>query len=157
MKIEGNFTFNAHRDKVWDTLLSPDILADCIPGCQSLEPDGPNAYKVAMRVGVAAVRGSYSGGVTLADLDRPHSYRMIVQGKGSGGSVRGEALITFADAPNPDAPSDAPHATQVTIAGDAQVTGVIARVGQRLMGNASRMLMNQFFACLKSKVENQPD
>lgn len=156
MKIEGNFTFNAHRDKVWDTLLSPDILADCIPGCQSLEPDGPNAYKVAMRVGVAAVRGSYSGGVTLADLNRPHSYRMIVQGKGSGGSVRGEALITFADAP-PDAHTNAPCATQVTIAGDAQVTGVIARVGQRLMGNASRMLINQFFNCLKSKVENQPD
>ena len=105
-----------------------------------------------MRVGVAAVRGSYSGGVTLADLNRPHSYRMIVQGRGSGGSVRGEALITFADAP-----SDAAQATQVTIAGDAQVTGVIARVGQRLMGNASRMLINQFFNCLKSKVENQPD
>lgn len=148
MKIEGNFTFNAHRDKVWDTLLSPDILADCIPGCQSLEPDGPNAYKVAMRVGVAAVRGAYSGGVTLADLNRPNSYRMIVQGRGSGGSVRGEALIAF---------SDAPDGTQVAITGDAQVTGVIARVGQRLMGNASRMLINQFFNCLKSKVENQPD
>ena len=148
MKIQGNYTFNADRDKVWDMLLSPDVLAGCIPGCQSLEPDGPHAYKVAMRVGVAAVRGSYAGSVSLADLHRPHSYRMIVQGRGSGGSVRGEATLTLADAAN---------ATQVAITGDAQVTGVVARVGQRLMGNASRMLMNQFFDCLKSKVENTPD
>ena len=149
MKIQGNFTFNADRAKVWDALLSPDILADCIPGCQSLEPDGPNAYKVAMRVGVAAVRGSYTGGVTLADLDHPHSYRMIVQGRGAGGSARGEAIITLTDAPG--------NATQIAVSGDAQVTGVIARVGQRLMGNASRMLMTQFFTCLQSKVETQTD
>ena len=149
MKIQGNFTFNADRAKVWDTLLSPDILAYCIPGCQSLEPDGTNAYKIAMRVGVAAVRGSYTGGVTLADLDRPHSYRMIVQGRGAGGSARGEATITLTDAPG--------NATQIAVSGDAQVTGVIARVGQRLMGNASRMLMTQFFTCLQSKVETQTD
>ncbi len=149
MKIQGNFTFNADRAKVWDTLLSPDILADCIPGCQSLEPDGPNAYKIAMRVGVAAVRGSYTGGVTLADLDRPRSYRMIVQGRGAGGSARGEATITLTDAPD--------GATQIAVSGDAQVTGVIARVGQRLMGNASRMLMTQFFTCLQSKVETKTD
>ena len=149
MKIQGNFTFNADRDKVWDMLLSPEVLAGCIPGCQSLEPDGPHAYKVAMRVGVAAVRGSYAGSVSLADLDRPRSYRMLVQGRGSGGSVRGEALIEFADAPG--------SATQISVAGDAQVTGVVARVGQRLMNSASRMLMNQFFDCLKSKVENTPN
>ena len=126
-------------------LLSPETLADCIPGCQSFEPMDADTYKVTMRVGVAAVRGNYSGSVTIADRQHLESYKMVVQGRGSGGSVRGEGVLTFADIVG---------GTQVSVAGDAQVTGVVARVGQRLMGNVSRMLMNQFFNCLKSKIED---
>ena len=144
MKVEAAFTFDADREKVWNMLLSPDILADCIPGCRSFEPAGEDTYKVDMRVGVAAVRGNYSGSVTIADKERLQSYRMVVSGRGAGGSVRGEGVLTFADIEG---------GTQVSIEGDAQVTGVVARVGQRLMGNASRMLINQFFTCLKSKIE----
>ena len=144
MKVESAFTFDADREKVWNMLLSPDALADCIPGCRSFEPDGEDAYKVEMRVGVAAVRGNYSGAVTIADKEHLQSYRMAVQGRGAGGSVRGEGVLTF---------TDVDGGTQVNIEGDAQVTGVVARVGQRLIGNASRMLINQFFTCLKSKLE----
>ena len=117
----------------------------CIPGCEGFEPVDADTYNVEMRVGVGGVRGNYSGSVTIADRQHLESYRMVVQGRGRGGSVRGEGLLTFADVG---------ESTQVSVEGDAQVTGVVARVGQRLMGNASRMLMNQFFNCLKSKIEN---
>ena len=69
---------------------------------------------------------------------------MIVEGKGAGGSIRGEGLLNF---------SDADGGTQVSIVGDARISGIMARVGQRLFGNASKLLMNQFFGCLKSKVD----
>jgi carbon monoxide dehydrogenase subunit G len=69
---------------------------------------------------------------------------MLLEGKGRGGTVRGEGAFTF---------TEVNGQTQVDIVGDARVSGVIARVGQRLMGSASKMLMNQFFDCLKSKVE----
>ena len=145
MKVEGTFKIDAEREKVWDMLMSPETLAGCIPGCDSFEPVDEDTYNVKMRVGVASVRGNYSGSVTIADRQRLESYRMVVQGRGRGGSVRGEGVLTLADAD---------HGTQVSVEGDAQVTGVVARVGQRLMGNASRMLMNQFFSCLKSKIED---
>ena len=144
MKVEGAFTIDAERERVWDTLMSPETLAGCIPGCESFEPADEDTYNIAMRVGVAAVRGNYTGSVTIADKQRLESYRMVVQGRGRGGSVRGEGVLTL---------SDIDGGTQVSVVGDAQVTGVVARVGQRLMGNASRMLMNQFFNCLKSKIE----
>ncbi|MCY4579653.1 MAG: carbon monoxide dehydrogenase subunit G [Chloroflexi bacterium] len=144
MKVEGTFTIDAEREKVWDMLMSPDTLAGCIPGCESFEPVDDDTYNVKMRVGVAAVRGNYTGSVSIADRQHLESYRMVVQGRGRGGSVRGEGLLTF---------TDIEDGTQVGVVGDAQVTGVVARVGQRLMGNASRMLMNQFFNCLKSKIE----
>ena len=144
MKVEGTFTIDAEREKVWDMLMSPDTLAGCIPGCESFEPVDDDTYNVKMRVGVAAVRGNYTGSVSIADRQHLESYRMVVQGRGRGGSVRGEGLLTF---------TDIEDGTQVGVVGDAQVTGVVARVGQRLMGNASRMLMNQFFNCLKEKIE----
>ena len=144
MKVEGTFTIDAEREKVWDMLMSPDTLAGCIPGCESFEPVDDDTYNVKMRVGVAAVRGNYTGSVSIADRQHLESYKMVVQGRGRGGSVRGEGLLTF---------TDIEGGTQVGVVGDAQVTGVVARVGQRLMGNASRMLMNQFFNCLKSKIE----
>ncbi len=145
MRISGTYRFAAERKRVWEMLLSADTLATCIPGCQNLEPTGDDAYAVVMRVGVAAVRGTYSGSVTLADKDYLQSYRMIVQGRGGGGGVRGEGVLRF---------EDDGGGTIVSIEGDAQVTGVVARVGQRLMGNASRLLMNRFFDCLKEKVES---
>lgn len=145
MKVEGTFTIDAEREKVWDTLMSPETLAGCIPGCEDFDPVDEDTYNIKMRVGVAAVRGNYSGSVTIADRQHLESYRMVVQGRGRGGSVRGDGVLTLADADG---------GTQVSVEGDAQVTGVVARVGQRLMGNASRMLMNQFFNCLKSKIEN---
>lgn len=144
MKVEGAFTIDAERERVWDMLMTPETLAGCIPGCESFEPVDEDTYNIAMRVGVAAVRGNYTGSVTIADKQHRESYRMVVQGRGRGGSVRGEGVLTL---------SDINGGTQVSVVGDAQVTGVVARVGQRLMGNASRMLMNQFFNCLKSKIE----
>ena len=57
MKVEGTFTIDAGRERVWDMLMSPETLAGCIPGCEGLEPVGEDAYNVRMRVGVAACAG----------------------------------------------------------------------------------------------------
>ena len=90
MKVEGEFTFNAPRATVWESLLSQEVLIDCIPGCQQCVEAGKDAYDVVMRVGVAAVSGTYTGKVTIADRVELESFRMIVEGRGSGGSVKGE-------------------------------------------------------------------
>ena len=69
---------------------------------------------------------------------------MTVEGKGGAGSLRSDVSFTF---------SQEGDGTRIEFSGDAHVSGVVARVGQRLMGAASKMLMNQFFGCLKSRVE----
>lgn len=143
MKVEGTFLFEADRQKVWDSLLSPDVLSACIPGCQSFKPTGEDSYDVELRVGIAAVSGRYTGKVRLTDKKELESYKMVVEGRGAGGSIRGEGTLSL---------SEVSGGTQIDLVGDASVSGVMARVGQRLFGNASKMLMNQFFDCLKSKV-----
>ena len=139
MKIEGTFTFAADVETVWAHMLDPDALSACLPGCERFEPAGEDSYEVVMRVGVGGISGRYTGKVTVADVQHAQSYRMIVQGRGAGGGIRGEGVLTFA----PDG-----DGARVTVEGDARVTGVVARVGQRLLGTVSKTLMTQFFACM---------
>lgn len=145
MKVEGAFKFDAPKATVWELLLSPEVLSACIPGCQKFEQVGEDSYDVVMRVGVAAVSGTYTGKVTVVNKTDLVSFKMVVEGRGSGGGVKGEGLLSFEDADD--------GGTLVNVVGDARVTGLVARLGQRLMGNASKMLMNQFFECLRSKVD----
>ena len=144
MKVEGSYTFSTDRETVWNALLNPEVLSGCIPGSERFVSTGPETYDVAMRIKIAAMTGNYTGKITIRDRVDLQSYTMVVEGKGRGGTVRGEGAFTF---------TEENGETHVGIVGDASVSGVIARVGQRLLGSASKMLMNQFFDCLKSKIE----
>ena len=144
MKISGNYSFDAAPGVVWERLLSPDVLRHCIPGCKEFEVVDDAHYKVSMSVGVGMIRGDYGADVTLTDREHESSLRMTLTGKGSGGSIHGDGRLSL---------SAANGGTSVALDGDAQVTGVVARVGQRLVSSASRKLMDQFFACLKSEID----
>jgi Uncharacterized conserved protein len=136
MKIEGTHDIPAPQDKVWAAFLDPSTLAKAIPGCEGLEEVAPGEYKAVMKVGVAAIKGTFEGRVKLMDLEPPHRYRMSVEGKGGPGFLRGEAKMALA-------PIDG--GTRVAYDADAQVGGLIASVGQRMLGGVSKMLLEQFF------------
>ena len=144
LRVQGSYTFDADIQTVWDAMQSPETLSGCIPGCEKFEPAGEDRYTVQMNVRVSAITGSYSGEVRIQNRDRLNSDTMIVQGSGRGGTVRGSGDLAF---------SESEGQTTIQIDGDVQVTGIIARVGQRLLGGASRMMLNQFFDCLRTKIE----
>lgn len=137
MKLEGSHDVLAPRQKVWEAFLDPETLRQAIPGCERLEAAGQGEYKATMKIGVAAVKGTFEGKVTLSDLNPPDSYRMAVEGTGGPGFVRGGTLITL---------SDIPGGTRVSYAADMQVGGLIAGVGQRMLGGVSKMMADKFFS-----------
>lgn len=143
MKLDGNYTFNAPAERVWALLLSADALKSCVPGCEKLEPVGEDSYNATLKVGVAAIRGTYNGKVRITDKNEPNSYTLQVEGSGGPGFVRGEAKITLQ--PNGDT-------TQVNVDADGQVGGTVAGVGQRMLGGVAKMLMNQFFDCMSKQL-----
>lgn len=136
MKIEGAHEIAAPRQQVWEAFLDPERLKQAIPGCERLEALGNDEYKATMKVGVAAVKGTFEGKVKLADKNPPDSYRMGVEGSGGPGFVRGEAVITL---------SDTSGGTRVAYSADVQVGGLIAGVGQRMLGGVTKMMADQFF------------
>ncbi len=147
MKLQGSYTFDADVEAVWLSLQSPEVLSSCIPGSEKFDRTGPDTYDVALRLRVAAVSGSYTGRVAVEDKVHLKSYRMLVEGKGAAGSLRSDVTVRFIQEGD---------GTRVELSGDAQIGGFVARVGQRLLGAASRVLMDQFFSCLKSRVEDAP-
>jgi carbon monoxide dehydrogenase subunit G len=136
MKIEGSHDVPAPRQKVWDAFLNPEQLRQAIPGCEKLEALGNDEFKATMKIGVAAVKGTFEGKVKLSEKNAPTSYRMAVEGSGGPGFVRGETLITL---------SDIEGGTRVSYTADVQVGGLIAGVGQRMLGGVSKMMADQFF------------
>ena len=143
MDITGTYTFNAPPDKVWALLMDPAAIASCIPGCDRLEPDGDDRYRAAITIGMAAITGKYEGTVVISDKVMPASYTLSVEGQGRPGFVKGEARIALrADGAN----------TIVDVTGTAQTGGTIARLGQRLIGSAAKMMQDRFFACMQGKL-----
>ena len=136
MKIEGSYGIPASRDLVWAKLMDPQALMQALPGCEQFEPDGSGGFNVVMKVGIAAIKGSYQGRVEIADSVPLQSYRMKLEGKGTGGFLKGEGTLAL---------SDSPEGTAINYSGDAQVGGPIAGVGQRLIQAGVRQIVNQFF------------
>jgi len=142
MDISGSYEFAAAPEAVWAVLTDPAVIAGCLPGCKGLEPIDGDSYRAVITVAVAAVSGEYTGTVSMLDKDPPRSYRLVVDGSGKAGFVKGEATIVL---------SAEGTGTTVRVSGSGTVGGLIARVGQRLLGSVSKMMMDRFFACLQSR------
>ena len=143
MEISGTYAFAASREKVWNLILDPVAIASCIPGCEKLEPDGDNRYRARITLGIAAIVGTYDGTVVISEKVEQESYKLSVEGQGKPGFVKGDAAISLvADG----------GTTTVNVTGTVQTGGAIARLGQRLIGSAAKMMQDRFFACVQSKL-----
>jgi len=125
--------------------MDPAALQQCLPGCRAFEPVGPDEWEATMTIGLAAIKGTYSGRIRITDQQPETSYRLAVQGQGAGNRIRGEGQITLSDA--------ADGGTLVRYEGDAQVQGPLAPVGQRLLPPAAKMLADQFFRCMGTQIK----
>ncbi len=142
MEISGSYSFDAPPDRVWALLMDTAVLSSCIPGCDRFEPAGDDRYTVTLTVGLAAITGTYTGTVQLADMAET-SYRLIVEGQGRPGFVKGTSVIALRAEGG---------TTSIVVTADVHTGGAIARVGQRLIGSVAKMMMDRFFACLQSKL-----
>jgi carbon monoxide dehydrogenase subunit G len=143
MTLDGTHRFDAPRDRVWAAFNDPAVLARATPGCERLDPVGPDEFDATLSVGIASVKGTYQGKLAILDRKPMDGYTLRVEGSGRPGFVKGEGRLTL---------TDEDGGTRATIKGEAQVGGVIAAVGQRLLGAASRMLMEQFFSSLEAEI-----
>jgi uncharacterized protein len=140
MKLKGAALLPAPREEVWQSLTDPAFLAKCLPGATQLAPDGPGRYKVSLKMGIAAFSGNFQGAVELADQHPPESFTMGVEGRGAPGFLKGKGTIALREDHR-----QGPNQTEVRYSGEAQVGGVIASVGSRMVEAAAQKIVQQFF------------
>jgi uncharacterized protein len=143
MDVTGSYAFNATPQRVWDLMLDPTAIASCIPGCETLEPVGPDRFRAKITIGLAAITGTYEGTVVITEKVEPLSYRLEVEGQGKPGFVKGNAALALRAEGG---------TTVVDVTGTVQTGGAIARLGQRLIGAAAKMMQDRFFACMQGKL-----
>jgi len=146
MEVTGEHKFDAPREAVWKALLDPKALQASMPGCEKFEEVGPSSYDLTIKVGIAAIKGTYSGNVRVADPVENQSYRLVVQGSGKPGTVQGDATLSL---------SDVGGGTLVKYVGDVKAQGAIARLGSRLLGGAAKLMIGQFMKAMEKQVEGR--
>lgn len=146
LKIEGRYDFNFPRELVFALLVDPEALKGCMPGCKRFDPIGPDEYEVTLEMGVAGIKGTYSGKAKIADQDPPNRLKLVVEGSGTPGFVRGEGVLTL---------EQNGEKTVVVVSGDATAGGLIANVGQRMLGGVAKMIIGQFFECMRGQAASR--
>jgi carbon monoxide dehydrogenase subunit G len=138
MQMKDSQTVPASRDKVWAALNDPDVLKQCIPGCQVLDMTSPTEMTATVVIKVGPVKATFGGKVTLSDLDPPNGYRITGEGSGGvAGFAKGGAAIRL------DAVSDSETILHYEV--DSQIGGKLAQLGGRLIDSTAKKLAGEFF------------
>jgi carbon monoxide dehydrogenase subunit G len=148
MKIDGTHELRAKRERVYEVLTDPAVLKRCIPGCERLEKSGENTYAATLRAGVGSIKGVFTGNVRLEDLRPPEHYRLVVDGKGQPGFLKGSGDLDL---------EIKDGGTLIKYAGDVRVGGTIASVGQRMIQGAAKMMASQFFTAIEAEAMTGAD
>ena len=145
LNISGEETVAASVDALWKALNDPEVLTRCIPGCKAMIETGPDAYKVEMQLKVAAVGGTFEGAIALTEKEEPKSCRITVSGAGTLGHGEGDAKFEIV-------PQDA-NTCLLRYEGVGEVGGLVAGVGQRILGSVSKHLIGRFFVALRKEFD----
>jgi carbon monoxide dehydrogenase subunit G len=142
VKISGTSHLPASQERAYALLQDPGVLARCMPGCEGLDPIGEGEYAMRLKMAIASMSGLFQGKVRVTDRNPHSSFRLIVEGSGKIGFMKGDGVLHLA--------GNSPETT-VTFEGDVQVGGTIAAVGQRLLQTTAKMLIKKFFDRLNAE------
>jgi carbon monoxide dehydrogenase subunit G len=138
MDMSGEERIAAKRDVVWAALNNPEILKACIPGCQNLDMASPTEMSATVKIKIGPVSATFSGDVTLSDLNPPEGYKISGEGKGGiAGFAKGGAEVKL---------TEDGDETILSYTVDAQIGGKLAQLGSRLIDSSAKKLAGQFFA-----------
>ncbi|SET08144.1 CoxG family protein [Oceanicella actignis] len=148
MELKGSRIIKAPRAQVWAALNDPEVLRQCIPGCQELTGSPEEGFEATVTQKVGPVKATFKGAVQLSDVVEGESYRISGEGKGgAAGFAKGAANVRL---------SDVEEGTELTYEVEASVGGKLAQLGSRLIDGFAKKMADQFFTRFKEVVEG-PD
>lgn len=147
MEVKGDYKFKAPPDKVWRILTSRQALQNALPGCEKLEETEKNHFNVTLKIGVASIKGSYSGKIRMDDIQEPTHYKLLVEGNSAQGYLNGEGIFDLTTEGEGEKIK-----TIVSYHGTANVGGTLASVGARMLSPVAKLLIGQFFKSMEKQI-----
>jgi carbon monoxide dehydrogenase subunit G len=149
VKVAGEYLFDVSPDQVWGALHDRALLAAALPGARRLDPIGDDEYAVVVDVGVGSIKGTYDGTFALTEQEAPEACTVRASASGRPGSVEAVARMRLT--------AKGDDATVLAYEADANLTGPLAGVGQRLVGAAARRTTEQFLGELERLIVSPPE
>ena len=143
IRLENEYHIDLDQENVWKAINNPEILSEILPNCESLEPISEHQFIAHIKVKIGPISSKFKSILELFDLKEPDGYKFRVQGSGKKGSMNGQGEIKLLSNGS---------GTGFTFIAEGKVTGLIARVGQRLIEAAGKKLMDQGFENFKNRV-----
>jgi hypothetical protein len=148
LELKGEQSLKVSQAELWRLLNDPDVLAKTIPGCNTVRSLGDDRYEMGLKLQVANVSGEYMGSVAITEKQEPAHYVLAVEGQGSIGFMKGSAAFDLV--PKGD------NETLLQYAGGAEVGGVVAGVGQRVLSGVAKYMVGRFFKALEKRIADNP-
>ena len=145
MHLEGEHTFTDNLPAVWERLNDPDVLARVTPGLKELHLQETDQYQAVFEIKMGPINSHFDGSLRVVDRVDGESYRLLISVDGKVGTVEAEGTIAV---------RAEEEETIVSFAGDAKMTGVLARMGQRVISGVGRMFTKQFFKGLEQELKS---
>ena len=145
MELKGEYVFDGPRDQVWELVRDPEVLATALPGTQSLNQISESEYEGEMNIRVGPISGVFSGRVVVSDEVPPESYTLSVEGRGAPGFGKGTGQVQLVD--------QGDGTTLMRYAGELQVGGKMAGVGQRMIETVGKSMTRQGLESLNKALQ----
>jgi uncharacterized protein len=152
MNLSGDYTFNAPQETIWSLLMDPDAIAEALPGVDKLVPVEGEAFTWTARakVNVATVNGLYMGTIRMSDQVAPTQYRLTVNGEGQQSIIGGTVVFNLAY-------DEDQQVTHIAWDAEANISGKLARVGQRVIKAAAHLMSTRFFKGLEKQLDGSEE
>jgi carbon monoxide dehydrogenase subunit G len=148
MHLEGEHTFSASQRHVWERLNDAGVLARITPGLDELQAQDEDTYRAVFAIKMGPINSTFGGTLQVVDRVAPQRFRLLIDIAGTVGTVDAAATVTAAPVADTD-----PERTRVTFAAEAKLTGVLVRMGQRVLSGVGRLLTKQFFQALERELQ----
>jgi uncharacterized protein len=145
MLLNGTHTLNASPNIIWDKLMDTDILAKIVPGISKLVKLADNEFEAISEIKLGPVSGKFSGGLTLTEIHEPSTFTLNVTQNSKIGNADAEIKINLFDLGNSQ--------TELSFEGDAKLSGLLARTGQRVLSGVANSLTKQFFENFEEELQ----
>lgn len=149
MELSGHRIIDAPREEVWAALLNPDVLKECVPGCQEMAGNPEDGFDATVVQKVGPVKATFKGKVHLNDMNAPESLTLEGEGKGgAAGFAKGGAKCVL---------TEEDGKTRLDYDVEAKVGGKLAQLGSRIIDGFAKKMADQFFTNLQDAVEGPSD